>query len=439
MKHISLTKNTKYSLFFSVLFIFNYFIQQTSLSNFLFHLESLSYLSLLLWAFPRDKNLTALLCIFYFICFHQYGADPYSELLQNYLAGPYKLVILIVFSCLFTKVRVSRLWFVLIFFIPVFHQLLFSSYFRLQYILNDFIYYFSIIPLLILGKNSKINIDIAQVIYYFTLTLPVLCLIAYLLDLGNEIKGSYYFFYGHLFSFLLLFSFLYRVFTKECKSKISFVLTVCNFLIFFQSAQSAHFIILILSLGVSLILTRKFKIMFLSVFFVSFFLSMTMIIPKGSWLALKTGQVVNLVGVLNGGSNISTINSVAIRYYTLIAIIDENSITENLIGRGISTIYHDKNNNFSKLNLHEATFPENEMESKEFHLIHESIVRLFFHLGVFGCMLLIYFSYKLIQLNKTNFWYVNSVLFLILLWMSSIQFMGFITIFIKLLSNKKSN
>lgn len=440
---MKLSKSDKYIFFsygFSFLFAINYVVQQSPLGSVLFHVESLLFIGCIGYFLIRDKNLALYFCVFYFICFHQYGADPYSERLINFLSGPYKLIVLVLFMIgTFDGVINKKGLFILVLCIfPSVFQLTYSEYFRVKYFYNDVIYYLALLPLILFGRRKNITFNISQCVYHFSLTMPLLCLFSYVTGLGVELKGSYYFYYGHLFSFLLLYSFLYRFFSKSCTSQLSAFIVLLNFIIFFQSAQSAHFIILLMVLIVSTLLTRRFKMLFVCMSFVALFIVIAANVPKGSWLALKTGQVIKIAALTQGGGNISAINSLAIRYYSLIAIIDGNTPFENLFGRGISTIYRDTSGNFSTLNMHNATFPVEEISSGEFHLIHETLIRLFMHFGISGIVFFTLYLYSLIKIDKYNTWYLCTLIFFAFLWMSSVQFMGLICMFLTLVLREGS-
>ena len=419
-------------MFFWSIYAFNFVVQQLPIAPALFHLINAVYIVCLLITLFSRKELFYLLALFYFIVFHQYSADPYSEGFYNFLSGPYKIVVLALFlvSLVKDKLSLSLFFWVGLALIVTICQLLFGSSFRANYVVNDIVFYLAALPLFFTRSFSVIRVDIPHFVYKFSLGLPFLCLFSFMSGFSHEIKGAYYFYYGHLFSFLLIYSAFYYFSIDRERSKMSFVIVLINILIFLQSAQSAHYILVLLSLITLLVYQKRFKVL-LSVFsFISVLVLLTVVAPQGSWLALKTGQVAKLTALASGQDVLSSVNSLAIRYYTAVNIVDENNSLENIFGRGLGAIYTDSKGVFFGLNMHEATFPEEELNSGEYHLVHETLVRLFLHFGLLGLFSFLVFIFLSLRKSKDKPAGILSFIFFCFLWLSNIQMMGFLSLFL---------
>ncbi|WP_281213312.1 hypothetical protein [Shewanella insulae] len=206
-----------------------------------------------------------------------------------------------------------------------------------------------------------------------------------------------------------------------------------NFAIITQSAQTAYFIILIATFFVVAINSKKIRYLISLVFLFAFILIVNHFSPDGSWIALKSNQIVNLFTL--DVSAILLVNSLAIRLYSFVNIFLSSNLAELMFGSGLGAIYYDVGNFFNSQNVHAATFPLSEISSGEFHTVHESIFRLFFHCGLVGIFFFFFLFFKKI-FKEYEVPILFSYLYFIFLWLSSIQTVFFLTIFLVLISCK---
>lgn len=410
-----------------LIYLFNYFIQSSGYTL-LYHPINILYVSVLfLYRLNADKTFCVVLSIFYFVIFHQYGSDPYSEEFTNYLSGYYKLLVIFIFLSCFSFVRsISGGVLILLLIISSFLNATIYDTFRVTYLFNDIFFFILVSSIFFLKNNSVSREVIEDVILLFSLMLPFACGIVYLLELGTERYGSYIFFYGHLFLFLLVYPVFYFVRDKASLNIFLKILLLLNGVVFMLSAQSAQYLILIIIILLSILFSFNLKKLSFGLVVLVSFLFIISNIESGTWLSLKVNQLLAL-SYLNDLSAITEVNSLAIRVYELLIIFESNTTFQHLLGNGLGSIYIDSNQYFNYLNLHSATFSEAELYSGEYYLIHESLVKLFFIGGMFS--LLIFFWRNLV--NTVNFrkdpLYIAIIVYFVMLGLSGVQFSAFIT------------
>jgi len=307
---------------------------------------------------------------------------------------------------------------------------MFGDRFRVEYLFNDLVFYIAVLPVLMSSRDGiKSIVDfnkVAYMLYIFSLTLPISSTLVYVLDLFTVLHGSYYFFYGHAISFVFLYSVIYFISIDKEKNILKLLLCVINLLIVFQASQTAYYIIFILAIVAYCVFNGKaVKVLYAPfVFFIIYLTNLS--VPEDSWLYLKTGQLTSLF-LLDVASIVESSNSFAIRIYELTNIIDESNFFELFFGSGLGSVYYDNLHLFHSSMIHEASFPKKEILSGEFHLVHETLIRLFFHVGIFGFLIFYAVFYKSL---KGGVQFINVFIFIYFsfLWLSSLQAVFFLTI-----------
>lgn len=413
----------------AIVFLFNLIVQSGELADYFFHINNIVYIvALLILRLKLDKNFL-FACIMYFVCFHQYGSNPYSDDFTSYQSGFYKFIVFLLFISTMERLYVYGGFFYLLLILSVLLQLIFGENFRTEYIFNDFLFYLAVLPLLFFSNsNKKKYIDknyCLECLFLFSLYIPIICIFIYIFDYGSALYGSYYFFYGHVISFVLLFSFFYYITNFRKKSLLFLPIVLVNLIVILQSLQSAYFLIFLCALF--LMVVRKISLKYFAYIFLSILLLIYIqsFLPEGSWVALKVGQIIR-IGSLTNLESLSNINSLAIRVYEIINIYKSSEFFEVFFGRGVGAIYRDVENLFSSNILHSASFPEKELLNGEFHLIHETFVRLFFHTGLIGFIVfhvIVYFKTK----GLKEFSEIFLFSFFLFLWLSSIQTVFFLS------------
>lgn len=429
MSHNSLLSFNKVciSLLLTFFYFTTYFIQSSGL-DLAYHPANILYIStLLLVRFKAERKYCVILCLFYFIVFHQYGSDPYSDVFVSFLSGYYKLVVILVFfSCLsFKKSILGSLFVLIIFFSSLLNAILDDS-FRAGYIFNDAFFFILLSSSFFIKNEFFDSEDIEDVVFLFSISMPIVCLFVYFFGLGTERFGSYIFFYGHLFLFILIYPVFYLI-RKKAKLNILFkILIVMNGIIFMLSAQSAQYLILIVVIVTSLIFEFNFKKISLAVVFFIAFLLVIFNVESGTWLSLKINQLLALFS-MSDFTSIIEVNSLAIRVFEFLIIFESNSVYQHFFGNGLGSIYLDINHYFSYLNLHSATFSMSELATGEYYLIHESVVKVFFISGFVGLLIFLYENVNNVLKSKSDPLNIAIIIYFVMLGLSGVQFSAFIT------------
>ena len=419
------------AVLFMLFFLFTYFIQ--NMFGWAYHITNASYISLiLLFRIKGGESgikYTVLLSLFYFVVFHQYSADPYNDSFTNFQSGFYKIIVLMIFSsCCKLRLNYVNISFCIVITISTLYSLLYGGEFRSEYIVNDaFFYSLLFIAISLHFYDKSVSRFICYILYKFSLLLPLACFIIYISDLGVYRFGSYYYFYGHLFFFLLVYPVFFIIKSKVTVSSISKLLISCNIVIFLLGAQSAQYLIFFILLFYYSV--RNFNVKYLILFFAmsGFFVYLYTVSESGSWLSLKIGQVILLLTSTDLNA-VLAINSLAVRIYQFIIIYSSNDIIQDIIGNGLGAIYTDPNSLLQNVRIHEYTFPEKQLLSGEFYLIHESAVKYYFNSGVLGFLIIASFVISQIAKKENTFLKVATVTFWFMLVLSGVQFGAFISI-----------
>ncbi|MGI2039032.1 hypothetical protein ACRN9Z_13300 [Shewanella frigidimarina] len=430
-------------LCFSVLFIFNAFIQHESIAFAFYHINNLLYITIILFLYNYKSSYFYIVCALYFVCFHQYSSDPYSESFFNFLSGYYKLIVYGLFLLKFKgSLKLSTGFIVaLILLYSTFIQFFFVGNSSLQYFFTDVMIYLPALAYLFAFKSRTLTKQVVDktlyLLFKFTLFIPFICFCIYNLDLHTVLYGSYYFFYGHTISFLLFYSTVY-FFVNRDKLKLTkyFPLVLFNVIILIQSMQSAYVVILFTFLLYLALLKGSFKSSFTMVvlLFILFVAGINAL--PGTWFALKVNQILSLVDI--GLNNLELIPSLYVRVYSLLNIIMTNNIYEMCFGRGLGATYIDFYGAFNSEILHAASFPLEEVRTGNFHLIHETFVKELFHVGILGFILINLFWLKKL-LATDNIEYIFVFIFTAFLWLSSVQITFFLGIIVLLMSQQFNN
>lgn len=423
------------------LYVLNYIIQHSILAGVYYHVFNLCYISLLgFLLFTNRISLFYVLSLFFFVLNHQYAADPYSDSFRDFISGGYKFIVLALLAPFISFGKNANALLGIILLISTIISVFNGMWFRSQYLMNDFfVCFFLLLFLMDVKIKPKCRYDISKIVFRFFLMLPLCCLIVYALGLHNELYGSFYFFYGPTYACIILFSTAYWI-EKGYKlvSPVSLFILL-NFILFLQSAQSAQLLIVFLALLVVVISRRKIKYFLPLAAFVVLFIFTSFFAQPGTWLYLKTNQVVSLAAIFTGDlSGVMAFNSIAIRISQLITIISSNNAIEMILGRGLGSIYNDSLGLLSSLRLGDATYPLLEKASGEFHLVHESWVFLYMKSGILGFLLVLTTFTRKIYGYAQNYSLIILYLMVFFYWSSSMQFVLF-SFVLKLLISKSNN
>ncbi|MCO7188741.1 hypothetical protein NH568_10075 [Pseudoalteromonas sp. XMcav2-N] len=318
--------------------------------------------------------------------------------------------------------------------LPTLTQITIGDFFRSKYFFNDLFFYIAAFALLFSNRLIEPpKLDYFYILYRFSTMLPICYILVYFGGLGYELYGSYYFFYGHLVNFVIIFGAFYKLTIDKKYFSLSSVAILINLAVFLKTMQSAHLVLIILTLCISLLAYRKIVYLAYTLAIIVAVVFIYHAAPSGSWVKLKVGQVVKASEIVSGSNTFSDVNSLGVRFASLHAISNENTVFTTLFGRGIGSIYTDTEHVFSYLDLHEFTFPKDEVDSGEFHLVHETLVRIFMQVGIIGLIVTMLIVFSALRKIETSVCTYLSVIFFVFLWMSSVQFCGFITIWVFLM------
>ena len=423
---------------FAIFFVYNFYIQHQEFHGLFYHINNFLYIYTLLKLWRYKSEYFYFFCLMYFVCFHQYSSDPYNETFSSFQAGYYKLIVFSIFVARFRPQLQLRGGSFLLVFILFATIIQFSFYVNgsLSYLVYDFILFIPAIPYLLEFRAKALTEFTLNktlfLLYKFTLFIPFVCLLIYALDLHTVLYGSYYFFYGHTISLLLMYSGVY-FFTKRKALKISadFPFVIVNALILLQSLQSAYILILISFLLFITLMKRSFKSFFSIIVLIFLLVIVGYNATSGSWLELKVGQILRLASI--GMNDLESMPSLYVRVYSLLNIIDTNSKFEMFFGRGLGATYVDSLGAFNSRVIHSATFPLKEISTGTFHLVHETFVKIFLQGGLLGLFLVNFFWLKkLLQAKELPFMFI--LIFTSFLWLSSIQVTFFLGVLVLLIS-----
>lgn len=251
---------------------------------------------------------------------------------------------------------------------------------------RDFIFFaLTAFYLIFIVHSSTESISLSDV-NNIAISLLVSMLTLFALGEGESRYGSNIIFYGHQYALLFAMAlYMNRINGGHKTIIILLTLLVLNI----QNFQSAHYLLFLLSLllGNERQNSWKYFRLFLSIpIILILFNEIQSVVPSGTWLALKIGQV-NAVLTLNIGS----FNSLLIRYNEALALYYYVTNMELFFGQGLGAVYTTDFSSWRMLNLHAATFPIAQIDSGQFSYLHETILMYQKWFGIFGSSLLLLF------------------------------------------------
>lgn len=386
------------------------------------HAFNITYLLVTFCFFIRNKSIGLVLVLAYFIIFNHYSSDPYSNEFDSYYEGIYKYIILLMYVGFSKKIKTASLiMFALLFTLGVVGAV--RNFGNITYILSDIVFYcFIAVSVFKAPYNSYVLTS--WFIYRYVSFLPIGYAFLYFNSLYYMESGSIYFLYGHVYGVVSVLALLYW---KRFSGKydLAFFGILLNFVIYIQSAQTEHYLIMIFSLILSALMAKR-RIVFYT--YAGLLLAIVIslcfayyISADGSWVKLKTGQLVQLVTL---ESSVYGINSLGVRVCSLISIVNSFDILESFIGSGFGSTYP-LGQCFERVTLHENSFPEREILAGELHFVHSTPVKVYLQTGVIGLVLFV--IYFIAGMNrKFNLDGIYIFMCVVLLAMSNTQFSPFI-------------
>jgi hypothetical protein len=396
------TKDTEVRLLalaFSILSPINLFMENAGSVAFALVINAMFFAFLALFYGMGKRGLFLLAFFGYCVAFHEYGPDPYRVgFLSFFRFGKY--VLLAIFFLGMVRMTLSLSAFFLIMIAAIATTMTLVSGEIGSTFPNDAVF---IIVLVLFGCHSRgRNFEwhlVPRFLFYFTTYLPVCFFIEYILGLKEDMNGAMVFLWGHYFGFLVIFSVIYfiQVLTKKQKIKYSIPLA-CVLVVFMQSAQTAHYILLILSLTAMVIIDGRAKVwLSCAVAFIAFTCAIVYVHNFGDSSSRVYLKVNQLIASMSGDRSAEN-NSFGIRVAQLITIDESFSVTEKVVGRGLGATYHDVSGLFSYLDLHDMTFRPEELNSGEYSTVHEPIVKMYLMTGIIGSILLFWLVAREIRL-----------------------------------------
>lgn len=378
---------------------------------------NLTYLFVIIAIWSWKDGIVDYFFLFYPFVLHEYGPDPYSDTFRGAFHGPIKYVILFLFGLRYLKINLNKkLLGILV--LMLFSTLLELWDRQLNEIFEDLII---VSPFLLFFMNIRSNIrkNIPLVLFYYSIMLPITYFIIELIGMSFKLYGSTYYYFGHYYGFLVVYG-LYYYFCELKRSEriLYFIPMVINFIVFFQQMQSVHMVLIFLLLIALTIARRQLRYLVLIVLLWQVLLLSVDFMEPGSWIYLKVHQVTSMSKGLNVDNN-----SLGIRLAELYNIIDQNSYLTHLIGNGIGAYYTDSTGTLSLFDFKSGkAFPEEEVLSGRYRLIHEPIPKLYFTLGLVGLLVFGWHSVRIYQeLIKNKFVLVIPIVFFVFLWSTGVQ------------------
>jgi hypothetical protein len=408
-------------------FLGNYLLQAASADWPLNVLSNTLYLgiSIVLLLLKRRTQALFLLAL-YPACFHRYFADPYDTSFSDFFAGPWKLVPF--FALLSAAKPISIRPLPIIFFTGIAASTLAHAVWRRsgEYVLSDVIFYTVVLTFLSIDveavKRRTAQLDIERTLFYFYASIAITYPILWFTNTYVEQYGSIYFFWGHVYGFLMIYGLLFYTTRLTLKERLWFALPVLvNSAVFLQSMQSAHLVILFGMLCMYSYWYRRFSFLLVAVVAALCLVWLSTILDPTTFLFLKVYQILDVFSVRSLEDLVNN-NSVFIRVSQFVSIFSQNSLLEHLIGNGLGATYGDPLHLFAIADLHDKTYTEQELQTGVFFLIHEPVVKLYFNCGVLGLSLFLYTVYKILRFSgRQDSLMVLTAICFTLLWSASTQ------------------
>lgn len=410
-----------------IFFLGNYIAQYYSASFAAYLVSNILYLVIavsfrLLGRLPDSLVLLAL----YPLCFHRYFADPYDIEFADFFGGPFKLVPLVFLLVALRPVALRPISILFASVVGVSSALAASWSRNFNHVLSDLIFYSLVLLFLSVDRRTVSSpltgFDFQRALFYFYCLVSASYPVLWVQGIYVEFFGSIYFYWGHVYGFLMIFGILYFLTELSLKERLFFSLPVLiNTLVFAQSLQSAHLIILVAMLMMFAYWHRRPSYLAFAAVIVGAASWLVTFLDPSTFLFLKLGQVVSLVQSA-GIEDLIENNSVFIRLSQFLTIFSQNSVAEHLIGNGVGATYGDPLRLFAMADLHDRTYTEEELSSGVFFLVHEPIVKLYFNVGIAGIVLFgLYIFRELRGSTERDSLRILTIVCFALLWSASTQ------------------
>ena len=265
-----------------------------------------------------------------------------------------------------------------------------------EYFLYDTLYFIVLLtPLALLLNPKKIHLPnkefLLNRIFEFVVAYAFYAAIFTIFKYASG--HSYYemwFSFGPL-NFLILVFLLYFLLIKKGGERMVAIAAIVFYIPVKIISINSHEILLFMVIAVFFLLNygtivNKLMVLILSTVFVVFFIT-----SESAWIVLKKEQILILYEILYSNPDLIP-NSVFIRLLEFKLLVNEFLTSMNVfLGLGHGAVIHDTNNIMLQANLHDATFPINEINSGKYHGFHESIIKLLIRYGVLGSFIYFYF------------------------------------------------
>lgn len=323
--------------------------------------------------------------------FPEYGANPYNEV---FLSPFYFQKYILLFLCL-------KLFFIKFYYSTLFYLFLVALSFLISILygingalLNEMVQLLILISLL----NIKFdNTAEARLVSFLLSFIAFSFISSFILEIFGVFAlrpgGGKVFFFGHWFGILTGY-FIIKITTVRYPLTVmiwlisSFVISIY---VNINTLQSSHFVwflvcFLILMAPTKMISSRSFLLgaILITGFFV--FRSSALInfdIPEEFlWVIKKVQQISSLFAF----DVMELSNSPLIRLNQALALVEQSNFLQLIFGRGYASTYELAGAFWDSSQLHDATFPIDQLNSGLLQMVHETIILLFKWTGIFGLL-----------------------------------------------------
>lgn len=359
-----------------------------------------SLICLFLLVLPALKDLRPIIIFLIILAFPEYGPDPYEDnFFSPFYFQKYILALYLLF-CFSPKLTLNSILLIAI--------LLLSWFGSNFYGINGNIFV-EIFPLLLFFsflffslESSKVDIPLFLISFTAFLFLSSL-----VIDISGVVSQRMaarnlfnVYLFGHYWGILVGYFILkFSTLKLSSISKNTLLLFFLLSLIFnINSFQSIHFLFILLCLAIRFQIFRRIRlssiaittsILFAFYIFIPYILDLSAD-GEAAWAIMKVKQAASLLTLnptLFG-------NSVLIRINEILSLYQQSDIIQILFGRGFSSVYEMQGALWHLTNVHEFSFPLEQLQSGNLQTVHETLFLLLKWIGIAGSLLFIICVYN---------------------------------------------
>ena len=362
--------------------------------------------------------------VFLYIAFPTYGPDPYK--VGAFSAFDIAKYVFLLFTLILCMRRIgpsiTQFAYLIICSLGMLGSMLTN---QLELSLRELIYFFAISTLMANAKGKELDITA-----YFTILMsrifiliPIMYIFQSQFNLLHELPGGTKALgFGHWIGFLVAFSTL-RIIQPGMFDRMETRILYSVFWTFslwflYPSMQSSHYLIIVIVMLAAIVSNKRLTVSFkgtlvsLCIIVFLFLPALLDFIDVGTWTYLKLSQTIGFLA----GDFVLAGNSVLIRVAQLEAMF-AGSLYEIILGRGPGGVYELPSIALMALDLHDRTFPLEEIATGRFVYVHETTVFILKTSGIVGLMLISWVMLRKIRRAKNSLFlvttYASALLFLI--------------------------